>query len=95
MNTECDTSNSWAPFLGIAATILNIAISLGKQYLNNGKHMTADTLKEIIKGELQGGAAAHGDAAVHSEAAALTEAIELNIPENLKASITAETKKDT
>ena len=89
MNTECDTSNSWAPFLGIAATILNIAISLGKQYLNNGKHMTADTLKEIIKGELQGGAAVHGEAVVY------TEAIELNIPENLKASTTAETKKDT
>ena len=78
MNTtsECNTS-SWAPFVGIAITVLNIAISLGKQYLNNGKHLSmADTIKEIRKELLP------------------NKGIELNIPENLKASIPPEEKQE-
>jgi len=71
--------------VGIAITVLNITISLGKQYLNNGKHVSfTDTIKEVIKKELQ----PNKEGAVH------TENIQLNIPENLKASIKQEDKQD-
>ena len=40
---SCNAS-SWHPYVVIGFTLLNTVISLGKQFLNNNKHMSLTTI---------------------------------------------------
>jgi hypothetical protein len=76
--SECN--NTWQSFVILGLNILGIAISLGKQLLNNKKHINiVDSLNNMLKSPQE---------------ALQTEAIQLEIPEHLKGSVqgTTETK---
>ena len=81
---ETNNNITWFPIVTNILILLNIIISLSKQYLNNNKHSTlTDTLKTVVKESLKEGSKEEAKYLV-------TEAIELNVPENLKSSIRKE-----
>ena len=69
--SECN--NNWQSFVILGLNILGIAISVGKQLLNNKKHLSVvDTIASLLKSPQE---------------ALQTEAVQLDIPDHLKASI--------
>ena len=74
-NLSC---NTWQPIVTYVLIFLNIMISVGKQFLNNSKHIklktNVDTILTGIKGNLPN---------TNTEGEGL---MDLNIPENLRTS---------
>ena len=77
INTSCDT---WQPIVTYVLIFLNILISLGKQFLNNNKHIklnnNVDTILTGIKQNNQ-----VTNVPLNTETEGL---INLNIPEHLR-----------
>jgi len=76
-NITKETCNTWQPIVTYVLIFLNIMISLGKQFLNNNKHVklnnNVDSILTGIKREN-----------IHTEGEG--QPINLNIPEHLKSS---------
>ena len=77
-NITKETCNTWQPIVTYVLIFLNIMISLGKQFLNNNKHVklnsNVDSILTGIKRESN---------VLNTEGEGL---INLNIPEHLKTS---------
>ena len=78
---SCNAS-SWHPYVVIGFTLLNSVISLGKQFLNNNKHMNLTTMLK----EQQKAADEKQSLPLKTVDEKRSLAIELDVPENLKAS---------
>ena len=76
-NSSCDT---WQPIVTYMLIFLNIMISVGKQFLNNNKHVKLNTNVDTI---LTGTKRGVNNQNMNTEGNGL---IDLNIPEHLKTS---------
>ena len=74
-NHSCDT---WQPIVTYVLIFLNILISVGKQFLNNNKHIKLNTNVDTILTGIK-----RNSPIMNTEGDAL---INLNIPEHLKTS---------
>ena len=84
-NPTCDT---WQPIVTYVLIFLNILISVGKQFLNNNKHIKLNTNVDTILTGIRRNTIPHNTNnpninAMNTEGDAL---INLNIPEHLKTS---------
>ena len=76
-NPSCDT---WQPIVTNVLIILSILISVGKQFLNNNKHMKLNTNVDTILTGIRRNTNTH---IMNTEGEGL---IDLNIPEHLRTS---------
>ena len=76
-NPSCDT---WQPIVTYVLIFLNIMISVGKQFLNNNKHVKLNTNVDTILTGIKRGVINQN---MNTEGDGL---IDLNIPEHLKTS---------
>ena len=76
-NSSCDT---WQPIVTYVLIFLNIMISVGKQFLNNNKHVKLNTNVDTILTGIKRGVINQN---MNTEGDGL---IDLNIPEHLKTS---------
>ena len=74
-NPSCDT---WQPIVTYVLIFLNIMISVGKQFLNNNKHIKLNTNVDTILTGIK-----RNSPNMNTEGDGL---IDLNIPEHLKTS---------
>ena len=76
-NPSCDT---WQPIVTYVLIFSNIMISVGKQFLNNNKHVKLNTNADTILTGIKRGVINQN---MNTEGEGL---IDLNIPEHLKTS---------
>ena len=80
-NITKETCNTWQPIVTYVLIFLNIMISLGKQFLNNNKHVklnnNVDSILTGIKRE---------NIPTEGEGHAFIQPVNLNIPEHLRTS---------
>ena len=80
-NLYCDT---WQPIVTYVLIFLNIMISLGKQFLNNNKHIKLNSnVDSILTGIRHSSSKVMNTNNIHTEGEGL---ISLNIPEHLRTS---------
>ena len=79
---DLPSCNTWQPIVTYVLIFLNIMISLGKQFLNNNKHIKLNSnVDSILTGIRQEKVMNTNN--IHTEGEGL---ISLNIPEHLKTS---------
>ena len=79
INPSC---NTWQPIVTYVLIFLNIMISLGKQFLNNNKHIKLNSNVDSILTGIRRDNVVHTNN-IYTEGEGL---INLNIPEHLKTS---------
>ena len=77
-NTNSSSCDTWQPIVTYVLIFLNIMISVGKQFLNNNKHIKLNTNVDTILTGIK-----RNSPIMNTESDAL---INLNIPEHLKTS---------
>ena len=82
-NITKETCNTWQPIVTYVLIFLNIMISLGKQFLNNNKHIKLNNnVDSILTGIKRESNAINTE----TEGQAFIQPISLNIPEHLRTS---------
>ena len=82
-NTNSSSCDTWQPIVTYVLIFLNILISVGKQFLNNNKHIKLNTNVDTILTGIRRNTNTHNPHIMNTEGDGL---IDLNIPEHLRTS---------